>query len=823
MNDKIYPLAYQLLPGQICTLYYLAFPEIWKQKLLEIARANSPKFKDEYGLATNALKKLVDSWMEGIVALAPLKKDSNDNKWLASCHRYSASEIRVLCSLIKVWVKATYITPRSTPRVKMLATEFCSAMKVEDIEDLQQTSEVCLTLDDGTVCEEAYQAVPLLAVNHLLGKELLLNEQPLHLCYAAKNQLISAPIVDKKSSHQYSFVFDFAVQTTPPDRKALLLCQMSIRRWIPGKFSKEPIGYLKENINAHIKISENKFCQVPITYDFQTKKIDWKAQDRECYNIWGYEALPLCEDVLANPERYMSCVLLPYKNGMWNFIPSKIGTGVSVVDKASLYQKISVLLSDMIFAHPEAHRVKSNIRKFSCYKSPQEYESPEAFRIWASNCAETNQITFEVYGLSKDETQRAIMTKVQDKIWCDFGENLENSCMQVQCFLKESADFTDPMDNDSKAVKIQRAEDIARKLGNVDNVTACIFILPGQEHYSKGDPKQVIRNAFAHTGRVVQFINPEGESNQNKIDNAVYDLYRQLGIVTLLNFQKKPPLLANTPCIGMHLCTQIHGIAKKARFLPIYVTVDILSGKTRVHCDAFSNRTVSYREACLEMAQLFWHSDLEDRCVNASRSPAKQKLIELKNQYYGQDAGVLFTIQSDGNTRAVWSGISDKEIGNYTLTDAYCPDHINAGMPKNPYPISLTGTGIRMIRIRSNQEVPDYYTMLSDKCTSDKLQYASASGVFQYSNVFWGILERPNDTQYTSSFRKSRIDYPKQRFAEKDMIELYPMQLQPGDNATDWIFYTNALRHVPIQYNQSTVLPLPLHLAKSLEEYLFDA
>ena len=33
---------------------------------------------------------------------------------------------------------------------------------------------------------------------------------------------------------------------------------------------------------------------------------------------------------------------------------------------------------------------------------------------------------------------------------------------------------------------------------------------------------------------------------------------------------------------------------------------------------------------------------------------------------------------------------------------------------------------------------------------------------------------------------------------------------------------TNALRHVPIQYNQSTVLPLPLHLAKGPEEYLFE-
>lgn len=89
--------------------------------------------------------------------------------------------------------------------------------------------------------------------------------------------------------------------------------------------------------------------------------------------------------------------------------------------------------------------------------------------------------------------------------------------------------------------------------------------------------------------------------------------------------------------------------------------------------------------------------------------------------------------------------------------------------------------------------------------------------------MYWGIHTRPNDSQYKSSFESSRIDQPQQRFAEKDMIELYPLQLQPGDNAANWIFYTNALRHIPIQYSQSTILPLPLHLAKALEEYLFEA
>lgn len=824
MNDKIYPLAYKLSPKQNRTLYYLGFPESWKTDLLNIARKNNPRFKDEYGLPTNALKKLIDSWMEGVISLAPLKKDSHDEHWLTSCYAYTEKNIQTLCSIIKVWVKATYVSsPKVSPIVKELANNFCDIINAEDIAVLKTEAKICLTHEDGTVCEEAYQVLPLLAVNRLQGQEIILNGQTLHLCYAAKNQLISHPITDLTSHHQYSFVFDLSVQTTPPQKKALLLCQMSIRRWIPDNCKKEHTPFCSESINSHIKVPDNKYCQIPIAYDSNSKRLDWKAQDKECYNIWGYEQLPSADDVLRDPATYTAKILLPYKNGMARFVASKIGTGVSVVDKALLHQSISALLGDMICEQPEAERVMLRRQNFPFFKSPQEYETPEDFRNWVHKCVETDLITFEIYGLWKDSNQLELLRSVQTKIEQDFGVESKSSCLKIQCMRKEIGNLSDGMPDDHKQTKIHRCDEIVEQLGQTDSVTACVFVLPGKEQYPKGDPKQVLRNAFARTGRVVQFINPEGDTNPNKIENTIYDLYRQLGIVTLLNFQKKLPPLASTPCVGMHLCTQVHGVANKARFLPIYVTVDVLEGKTRVHCDAFSNRTVSYREACLEMAQLFWKNNLEQRCVDASRSPAKQKLIELKNQYYRNEDNVLFVIQSDGNTRALWNGISDKEIGEYNMISKYCPVQINVGMPKNPYPLSLAGSGVRIIRIRSNQEVPDYFTNLSEKSTNDHLQFSSVSGIFKYEDVYWGIHARPNDPQYTSSFKASKIDHPKQRFAEKDMIELYPLQLQPGDDAANWVFYTNALRHIPIQYSQSTVLPLPLHLAKALEEYLFDA
>jgi hypothetical protein len=169
----------------------------------------------------------------------------------------------------------------------------------------------------------------------------------------------------------------------------------------------------------------------------------------------------------------------------------------------------------------------------------------------------------------------------------------------------------------------------------------------------------------------------------------------------------------------------------------------------------------------------------------------------------------------------LWGGISDKAIGEYDMLGEYIPKQIDVGAQKAPLNLPLANSGVRIARIRCNIEVPDYFTsQRSQEESSEK--YSSATGVFQYGKTFWSIAPKPNDPRFNKSFIESRVTHPKQDYAEKDMIEIYPLQLQSGDDPWDWVRYVNALRQLPIQYNQTTILPLPLHLAKNLSEYLFD-
>lgn len=820
-GKPIFPMAYRIKPNQVRKIFYLGFPSSWKEELIKITKANNPKFKSEYGLPTHALQKLVDSWMEGIVSMSPLKEYSDDSQWLASTMPFDEKRINILFEIIRVWIAATYISAyKVNPFAIPMAKGLCSEMKADEFYPLCTEKDVLLSTVDGRVSEEAYQAIPLIVVNNLVGQDIEINGNQIHLSYTARNELVSNPITEPKSGHKYSFVFKFSVQTTPPQRKTLLLCDISMRRWIYGRKNRTKLPFLKNAIIGHIRVSDEKICQIPIQYNYETKSLDWKYQDRECYNLYGYQSLPAVDDLWDIVECGNNNYMLPYTNGMEGFIKSSIGTGVPVKDKAEAYEEIFALLGDIVDKPYVPDRISTR-QKLHCYKSPNEYETREDFRKWVVSCTESSKIRFELYGVLSNPSHQALLTAISNKIMCDFGEETSNSCLSVDIVQKEIGDIANPV---NKYDKVLRCDEIKEGLGETDDVVACICIIPGadaDEYKDDRDPKLVIRNAFARSGRLVQFVVAsveEDSPNNQKVAHAVYDLYRQLGITTLMNpEQLKSYKLKDVTCVGMHVCTQIHNIRKKARFMPLYVSHDLSTGRTRVQCAAFEENNVSYRKACLEMAKLFWNEDFEQLCVNASFSPAKQKLIEMKKRFDSESQGAVLLIHSDGNTRPLWGGISDKSISGYSGANDYMPDQIDAGSNKTSYPISLLGTGIRIFRVRNNAEVPDYYT--SER---EDENYSSASGIFKYGNVFWAISQKPNAPKYNRSLKESRFNYPFADYAEKDMIEIYPLQLQLEDDPSVWTKYIMDLCSLSIQYDQSTILPLPLHLAAALEEYLLE-
>ena len=833
-NKKVYPMAASPKAGIRVALYYVAFPQRWKEQLLTIARMANPRFKEFYGLKTYALENMLNAWTPGVVRVAPLSQSSQDAFWLASLTPWDPEKLSALCQIIQTWAQGAY-SARANPRVAHDLKDLVQSMQPEELV-VKGPVETELIDSTGGICEEAYNALPLLAVNRLHGSKLrLMDSVELQLSYAARNELISQPLImyTKQAEARYSYVFHFSVQTTPPYRKAALLCQISIRRWAEPQVSGNSVPFLKEAISAHIAVQDGKYCRIPILSirDQEQKKWRpvWKQDDKRCYDLYypsNFGALPDPGALFSNYAAYQERILLPYKNGMDGryFCKHPVGTGVSMREKEICARQIWAHLAEIVEPCQPAIS-QGQAAHFPHYTAVADFTPRRTFRSWFSHCAETNCVTFELYGDGEDPRQTAILQAVEKQLNLDLG--LEDcGGLSVQILHKPSGNLVEPLARNNSIEINLRAE----KLGPSAQVCGAFVVLPGPECYGQNDPKLVLRAAFAKSGRVVQFLNYEPSlddtgknANPQKILHAVLDLYRQLGVVSFLKCDpdtKTRKKLIRCSCIGLHAFTQIHshaGQESRGVTLPIEVIFDLRDGRTRVRCALFDKTEVNYREACLEVAKLYWKENLAQRCIEASRAPAKELLHRLK--ILAPDQQNLLIVTADGKNRKLWNGISDKAISQYQLEAEYCPKEllVGAGKTDSIAALSLLGSGVRVIRVRCNEEVPDYYT---ERKADGK--YQSSSGLFQYGTVFWSIDAKPNDPRYTDSYTKSRVNQPKNNYAEKTVIELYPLQLQPGDNAKQWINEVHALRELAIQYDQMTSLPLPLHLARQLEEYLME-
>ncbi len=385
------------------------------------------------------------------------------------------------------------------------------------------------------------------------------------------------------------------------------------------------------------------------------------------------------------------------------------------------------------------------------------------------------------------------------------------------------------MQSDKYEENRRRIEKVRGIIPASSDIVGALVILPPDLREEAGDPKAALRAGFADTNRLTQFIVPrkkDGEKDSPKMraHGAVTDLFRQFGYTCFnenRNTQKNPAFGADV--IGMGALTQLRplragasGDAKNtAKLLPVCITYNVRSGKMTVDCDIDGFYRLSCPQALLKLSALSRSEDFVGLCRSAQQGGFRSRLIGI-SQLYRNDA-VMVLAESSPALRQLWNGLTDKMIGQCEYTEPYIPSMIETGTKAHSDMRSFCGTGVRIMRVRA-QEIPDYYTRREGE------NYVSASGVFQYEKVFWGIEPRPNNKDYTLSFKRSRFDDPCVTYDECRPVEYYPIQLQPGDDARTWAAFTNCLRMVMVQTSRdSVVLPAPLHQINLMKEYMLLA
>lgn len=172
-------------------------------------------------------------------------------------------------------------------------------------------------------------------------------------------------------------------------------------------------------------------------------------------------------------------------------------------------------------------------------------------------------------------------------------------------------------------------------------------------------------------------------------------------------------------------------------------------------------------------------------------------------------------IVADGTSRKVVEGITNKEI-----REAYDEQSGNVSRVgvngKKGFVINLEDYhNIDFIRLRINDEVPDYIPSPND----EQKTFGESSGVYRFDSVYYSKDSRTQAEYKNTKQNTTKLEDDK-AFTHRNIIEIYPMYVWDKTKELDCIRDVHNLRNASIQYEAGkTILPLPLHLAKLLEQY----
>lgn len=870
MSSQIYPMAMIPKTNLIFKFYYLAFPPRWKELLLRLQLSVDPYYNTEYNLKTSVLARSLMSWLDDIVRVSPMKKDSDDSCWLVSLSQPDADSI---CEILQIWVMSEYGEhKKKTAETEALVRELCDAADPELLRSTLRCEESRLFDDKGQALSSfAFDAFALYAANELQGKKITIKGHDLTLCGCGSKRLMSLPVSNgKRTPCFFSIAVDLSVQTVldgdntlyttkdflgelpePPIRKCIMPVRLSVRRYISDTFFDNI--YLKENINAYISAGKYKYRRITMLQTKHTEGKDtiyehfWSRPDERCYNMYNVDPLPSADEVLHDPKKYIPNspapqILLPYKNGM-RFTDMRVGTGVPVKDKAEVFPQVADHLSGFSEPIEEANKLG---RAYSVLMKPGKKKTEEDRALLRAinrerlkSCVDQSKITIEIYAHSTD---REMTDHIRSKIEEYFGGAEYDSIIPIEVLECELGELSDLMKSDKYDEHCRRIGKVRERVQPSEEIVGAIIILPMMNDM-KGDPKAALRAGFVDVNRLTQFILPiddstlkngkdddekEKDKPEMRAKGAVMDLFRQFGYTGYCetrSTRNNPAFDADV--IGMGVLSSMRPLWAEAsgsprdtaRFLPVYVTYNVRSGKLSVDCDIPSFYHLSYPQALLKLSKLSRERDFANLCTAAARGGFSGKLIGISELYRERPAMVV--AESNGTTRSLWNGLTDKAISEYECTEQYVPEQIETGTKARSHTRSFCGTGVRIMRVRCNlsmNEVPDYYT------PSKGSDHIDAGGIYRYGKVFWGIEPRPYNKEYTNSFKASRFDDHSKSFDECSMVEYYPIQLQHGDDAGHWAAFTHYLRKVMPQTSRDTVLlPSPLHHIRLMDEYLLLA
>ncbi|MGB6301564.1 MAG: RNaseH domain-containing protein, partial [Rivularia sp. (in: cyanobacteria)] len=366
-----------------------------------------------------------------------------------------------------------------------------------------------------------------------------------------------------------------------------------------------------------------------------------------------------------------------------------------------------------------------------------------------------------------------------------------------------------------------RCQQVEQKVPLTSDITVAFIELDGADGFENRseDPKKALRKGFALRKRWTQFISTDTKKLSHRAKNGFLDLLRQLGI------QAQPPKIEVTKIedkklkdnelqpekinyVAIWMIRQYSSTSSDGSKIEVPVMAYMTSDSTEIKAIVPGLEWLPYREVLLRIAQgeIPGYQNPQEAVVKFIKPKLKEVL----------SLGDTLLLCHAQNFRNAWKWLTNSNITQ---------DEIKFGGEKS-IAIQDFNSNLRMIRIRDYQshETPEWYAQNGDETGFGK-------GVFRMGErVFASTYNTPKTFKLNRDLSKAspwvnknnviNSPSPDAYYWNPGLVELIAACIQPNDNLLIWTIITHELRHLALHHDEPLKLPLPLHLAKLIEEYV---
>lgn len=880
--DSIQPLALRVredaLPlTQDCIT--LAFPQHWASgfKRLQAAATNRPVDKVTVPIAS--LNRTLRAVVPPIISIergaTGYKSLSRGRPWLYVSRQVDAA---VLISVIHSWARVLFRAAPDDLLHQVLATV--------QTHDVQWKVESLNLLDwhenTGGTATPAHPAQFILFPDYVaatlssLPKGFEYGAHQLHFRRSSLPpgqrgaELTSWPPLQDGNA-LYSVVLTFTMQTIPFQSYPVLYCDASLRRWAgPGRV------FLKQRASTYISTSLPFVSELDgLGNQLQVASLKRRLnQQGEWASTWDdhlveilkrlgskvslLDATTLTDTPAVGQQDWNNAAAIVYSTRMRRH---RIGAGVAIRERGQIFDQLTDLfhhLFEPVAPFPRKRNTGPHKISLSANAFFKKVENDKKKTMTGYQRVSIKEANEQIWAERRALIRETVGERVCIEICAPTTDVRENLCAALQSVLgicvndgltqeistpeltigvafRSLDTLTDNLElGTGKTVREQvrdatqrRISEVGRQLPKAEGPTLMLAeILPKGKYATNSDPKSPLRIGIGRSRRVVQFITADDESSsadetseeepaaslQYRAQNALLDGLRQLGVPGKL----PTPVNADRPCtvIGAWLINKNSTKSGSESYtLPVLVRISSLDQRILAMAPGFTD-WLPYREALLELARTDVLGSQQSRADYTAffRTQLRQAASEQ------HDTLLICHAQK---MRETWSWLSNSHLVPDAIT-------FRTGEPATPI---AEWPGLRIVRVRDAQshETPEWFA------ESDGWRSAAA-GLFKMGErVYASAHAKPKQMKSYSHYfskaedwespkRLSVVRKPMTRVStwNPGLYELTVAALQSGDNSEPWAHLTHELRKACLHYEDATALPLPLHLAKLMEEYILS-